>query len=246
MKRKRRKIKKRLSVTCSCTCWDVKIEGAWSCTKHPTMPSRTPNWVKMCTNSGKSATAACAVFRRRANILNALDIIKTKNRSPVFDPSRPEHSPLWHWCSPLEKQPASPSVWITVDFTGLSFTCNCVSAFIHRIVLWFFVIDQRSDFITLWSKKLGTKSSPNDVLQLSEAIIRRVKWFSMPRGTTWLENVPVFFQFDKPPFPDLFPVCVNDVPRVCNGRIEAALPLNFTTHNLKTSRRMEPGLVAFF
>ena len=50
------------------------------------------------------------------------------------------------------------------------------------------------------------------------------------------------------PFPDLLPVnrCVNDVKRVCRGRIEAALPPTFTTHSSKTRRRIDFGLVAIF
>ena len=67
----------------------------------------------------------------------------------------------------------------------LSFSPDWASAaaggvcFIHRIVLRFLSQLLRSDFITLRSKKMGTKSSPDDdeeVLQLSEATIRRVKW----------------------------------------------------------------------
>ena len=57
-----------------------------------------------------------------------------------------------------------------------------------------------------------------------------------------------FEKFEKPSFRDLLPVnrCVNDVKRVCRGRIEAALPPTFTTHSSKTRRRMDFGLVAFF
>ena len=80
---------------------------------------------------------------------------------------------------------------------------------------------------------MGTKSSPDDdeeVLELSEAIIRRVKWSCKclleRRG---LKMHRFFENFEKTPFTDHFPVnrCVNNVTRVCRGRIEAALPLIF-------------------
>ena len=62
-----------------------------------------------------------------------------------------------------------------------------------------------------------------------------------PLGTTRLENAEIFGKVRKPPFPDLFPVnrCVNDVTRVCRGRIEAALSPTFTTHISKTRRRID-------
>ena len=52
-------------------------------------------------------------------------------------------------------------VWIAFVFTGVSFSCSCV-CFIHRIVLRFLSWMLRSDFIALRSKKMGTKSSPDD------------------------------------------------------------------------------------
>ena len=99
---------------------------------------------------------------------------------------------------------------------------------------------------------MGTKSSPNDdeeVLQPSEAIIRRVKWsYKSLLERRGLKMLRILEKFGKPPFPDLFPVnrCVNDVTRVCRGRIESALPPTFTTHSSKTRRRIDFGLVAFF
>ena len=96
---------------------------------------------------------------------------------------------------------------------------------------------------------MGTKSSPDDdeeVLQLSEAIIRRVKWsYKSLLERCGLKMLRFFEKFGKPPFPDLLPVnrCVNDVKRVCRGRIEAALPPTFTTHSSEnqTSDRLRIG-----
>ena len=102
------------------------------------------------------------------------------------------------------------------------------------------------------TKKMGTKSSPDDnkeVLQLSEAIIRRVKWsYKSVLERCGLKMLRFFEKFGKPPFPDLLPVnrCVNDVKRVCRGRIQAALPPTFTTHSSKTRPRIDFGLVAIF
>ena len=101
---------------------------------------------------------------------------------------------------------------------------------------------------------MGTKSSPNDdeeVLQLSEAIIRRVKWsYKSLLERRGLKMLRFLEKFGKPSFPDLLPVnrCVNDVTRVCRGRIliEAALPPTFRTHSSKTRRRIDFGLVALF
>ena len=99
---------------------------------------------------------------------------------------------------------------------------------------------------------MGTKSSPDDdeeVPQLSEAIIRRVKWsYKSLLERCGLKMLRFFEKFGKLPFPDLLPVnrCVNDVKRVCHGRIEAALPPTFTTHSSKTRRRIDFGLVAIF
>ena len=66
--------------------------------------------------------------------------------------------------------------------------------------------------------------------------------------TTRLENAQIFRKVRKRPFLDLFPVncCVNDVTRVCRGRIEAALQPTFMTYSPKTRRRMDFGLEACF
>ena len=99
---------------------------------------------------------------------------------------------------------------------------------------------------------MGTKSTPDDdeeMLQLSEAIIRRVKWSYKSRlERRGLKMLRFFEKFGKPPFPDLLLVnrCVNDVKRVCRGRIQAALPPTFRTHSSKTRRRIDFGLVAIF
>ena len=81
-------------------------------------------------------------------------------------------------------------------------------------------------------KKKRSSNDDEEVLQLSKVIIRRVKMvLQMPPGTTRLENAQIFRKVRKPPFPVLFLVnrCVNDVKRVCRGRIEGALPPTFTT-----------------
>ena len=99
---------------------------------------------------------------------------------------------------------------------------------------------------------MGTKSSPDDdeeVLQLSEAIIRRVKWsYKSLLERRSLKMLRFFEKFGKPPFPDLVPVnrCVNDVKRVCRGRIQAALAPTLTAHSSKTRHRIDFGLVAIF
>ena len=79
---------------------------------------------------------------------------------------------------------------------------------------------------------------------VSETIIRRVKWsYKCLLERRGLKMPRFFKKFEKPPFPDLFPVnrCVNDVTRVCHCRIEAALPPTLTTHSSKTRRRMDFG-----
>ena len=111
---------------------------------------------------------------------------------------------------------------------------------------------ERLHYFAKQKKKMGTKSSPDDdeeVLQLSEAIIRRVKWsYKSLLERRGLKMLRFFEKFGKPPFPDLLPVnrCVNDVKRVCRGRIQAALPPTSTTHSSKTKRRIDFGLVAIF
>ena len=68
---------KRFPLTC---CWGRHLEGAWSCPKSLSTPSRTSNRRKMRANSGKSTATVVdlrAVVRRWVNFLHALDIIKT-------------------------------------------------------------------------------------------------------------------------------------------------------------------------
>ena len=97
---------------------------------------------------------------------------------------------------------------------------------------------------------MGTKLSPDDdeeMLQLSEAIIRPVKWsYKSLLERRGLKLLKFFEKFGKPPFPDLLLVnrCVNDVQRVCHGRIQAALLPTFKTHSWKNRRRTDFGLVA--
>ena len=101
---------------------------------------------------------------------------QNNRRSPVFDPSRRTFCTDTRMCSPLEKQAAtSPSLdrfrfhWTELQLQlhlfhpPYSFSCRS-----------FYGVTS-----VFAKQKMGTKSSPNDdeeVLQLSEAIIRRVKW----------------------------------------------------------------------
>ena len=246
---------KRFPLTC---CWGRHLEGAWSCPKSLSTPSRTSNWRKMRANSGKSTATAVdlrAVVRRWVNFLHALDIIKTTDAVLSSIPCEalsaltPECVP--HWRS----RRTQVEVWIAFVFTGRwasAAAASVLSTVLYsascRSLLW-------SDFITmisLRSKKMGTKPSPDDdeeVPQLSEAIIRRVKWsYKSLLERRGLKMLRFFEKFGKPPFPDLFTVnrSVNDVKRVCRGRIQAALPPTFKTHSSKTRRRIDFGLVAIF
>ena len=61
---------KRFPLTC---CWGRHLEGAWSCQKSLSTPSRTSNWRKMCANSGKSTATVVdlrAVVRCWVNFLH--------------------------------------------------------------------------------------------------------------------------------------------------------------------------------
>ena len=86
--------KTRFPLTC---CWGRHLEGAWSCPKSLSTPSRTSNWRKMCANSGKSTATVVdlrAVVRCWVNFLHALDIIKQQTQSCLR--SLAKHSPHWH------------------------------------------------------------------------------------------------------------------------------------------------------
>ena len=138
---------KRFPLTC---CWGRHLEGAWSCPKSLSTPSRTSNWRKMCANSGKStatvvdlrAVVRCwvnlggSVHYPLVNFLHALDIIKTTNAVLSSIP-REALSALTPECVPhWRSRRTQVQVWIAFVFTGLSFSCSCV-CFIHRIVLRF-------------------------------------------------------------------------------------------------------------
>ena len=209
----------------------------------------------MSANSGKLSTTAVdlrAVLRCWANFLYALDIIKTTDALLSWI-TRDAFSALTPECVPHSRSRwPQVQVWIAFVFTRLSFSCNCV-CFIYRNVP---ASCRRFYEVTslLWAKKkkTGTKSLPDDdkeVLQLSEVILRRIKWSCKCLLERRGLKMPRFFEkFEKLPFPDLFPVdcCVNYVTMVCRGRTEAALPPNFTTHSSKTRCWKIFGLVAFF
>ena len=188
-------------------CWGRHLEGARSCPKSLSTPSRTSNWRKMRANPSRKSTATVvdlrAVVRRWVNFLHALDIIKTTDAVLSSIPREalsaltPECVPHWRsWRTQVQ-------VWIAFVFTGLSFSCSCV-CFIHRIVLRFLSLLLRSDFITLRSKKSGNK------------IVARRRWrnatafrshhqtrkmvLQKPVGTTRLENAEVFRKVRKTTF----------------------------------------------
>ena len=118
---------------------DTGLEGAWSCQKSLSTPSRTSNWRKMCANSGKSTATVVdrrAVVRCWVNFLHALDIIKTTDAILSSIP-REALSALTPECVPhWRSRRTQVQVWIAFVFTGLSFSCSCV-CFIYRIVLRF-------------------------------------------------------------------------------------------------------------
>ena len=234
------------------TRWDI-LEGPWSCPKSLSTPSRARKWMKMLATICKSSATAVglrAVLRLWANFLHTLDIIKTTDAVLSSIPRNalstltPECVP--HWRS----RRTQVQVWIAFDFTGRSFSCSCI---VSSTVLYSVSCRRLYGVTSLFSEaKMGTKSSPDDdeeVLQVSEAIIRCIKWSNKcllkRRG---LKMARFFELLQKPPFPDLFLVdrCVNDVTWVCRSWIEAALQPPLTTHSSKTRRRMDFGLVAFF
>ena len=96
---------------------------------------------------------------------------------------------------------------------------------------------------------MGTKSSPDDdqeMLQLSEAIIRRVKWsYKSLLERCGLKMLRFFEKFGKPPFPDLLPVnrCVNDVKRVWSRPNSGGVAADFHDAPLEnqTSDRLRIG-----
>ena len=127
-------------------------------------------------NSGKSTGTVAdlrAEVRRWVNFLHA--VIKTTS----IDPSRSTLRTDTRMCSPLEKQAdTSPSL----DRFRFHRTELQLRLFHPPYCTPLLVI---ASIATEWlhyfakQKKMGTKSSPNDdeeVLQLSEAIVRRVKW----------------------------------------------------------------------
>ena len=232
------------------------LRGRLVLSKSLSTPSRTSNWRKMCANSGKSTATVVdlrAVVRCWVNFLHALDIIKTTDAVLSSIPREslsaltPECVP--HWRSRRTQVPSLDR--FRFHRTELQLQLRlfhppyCTPLLVVASAEWL-------HYFAKQKKKMGAKSSPDEdeeVLQLSEAIIRRVKWsYKSLLERRGLKMLRFFEKFGKPPFPDLLPVnrCVNDVKRVCRGRIEAALPPTFTTHSSKTRRRIDFGLVAIF
>ena len=208
-------------------------------------------------NSGKSTATVVdlrAVVRRWVNFLHALDIIKTTDAVLSSIP-REALSALTPECFPHSTGEAggykskSGSLSFSPDWASAS-AASVSSTVLYSAACRSCVYGVTS--LLCEAEKMGTKSSPDDneeVLQLSEAIIRRVKWsYKSLLERRGLKMLRIFEKFGKPPFHDLLPVnrCVNDVKRVCCGRIQAALPPTFTTHSSKTRRWIDFGLVAIF
>ena len=195
---------KRFPLTC---CRGRHLEGAWSCSKSLSKPSRTSNWRKMRANSGKSTATVVdlrAVVRRWVNFLHALDIIKTTDAVLSSIPREalsaltPECLPRWR------SRRIQVPVWIAFVFTGLSFSCSCV-CFIHRIVLCFLSwLCLRSDFITLRSRKNGNKIVARRQWRSATAFrshhYTRKMVLQKPVGTTRLENAENFRKVRKTTF----------------------------------------------
>ena len=121
----------------------------------------------------------CAVLSMQSELSPRTQHNQNNRHSPVFNT-------LWRtlrtdtrMCSPLEEQATTTP---SLDRSRFHRTeVHAVAASVSSTVLYS-ASCRRSDevtFLTLGSKKMWTKSSPNDdeeVLQLSEAIIRCVKW----------------------------------------------------------------------
>ena len=170
---------KRFPLTC---CWGRRLEGACSCPKSLSTPSRTSNWKNCVQKQWQAGRNSCRSTCSRSTLIELPPRARhnQNNRcSPVFNPSRLIIRTDTRMCSALEKQPAtSPSLdCFRFHRTELQLQLRLFHPpyCTPRLVVFLF----RSDFITLQSKKIGTNSSPDDdeeMLQLSEAIIRRVKW----------------------------------------------------------------------
>ena len=126
----------------------------------------------------------------------------SSRRSPDFNPSRRTLCINTRMCSPLANQAA----------TGPSLDRFCFHRTKLQLQLRLFhptyctpLLVVRSDFITLRSKTMGTKSSPDNdekVLPLKEVIIRCIKWSSKCLLERCGLNVPRFFEkFEKLLFP---------------------------------------------
>ena len=132
-------------------------------------------------NSGKSTATVAdlrAVVRRWVNFLHALDIIKTTAQSCLR--SLAKHSPHWH----QNVFPTGEAGGHKSKSGSLSFSPDWASAAAASVSSTVLYSASCRSFYGVTSslceaKQMGTKSSPDDyeeVLQLSEAIIRRVKW----------------------------------------------------------------------
>ena len=166
-------------------CWVRRLEGAWSFLKSRSMPSRTRNWIEMRANCGYSTATAVdlrAVLRRWANFLHALDISKNNRHIPVFYPSRCTFRTDvdTRMCSPLEKQAATSQSLDRFRFHRTELQLQL--CLFHPPYCTPLLVVDSTEWLHCFvkQKKLGkTKSSPEndeEVLQLSEVIIRRLKW----------------------------------------------------------------------
>ena len=139
-------------------------------------------WMKMRANSGKSTATVVDLVEStcRCSTLSEVSPRARQNqnnrRSPVFDPSRRTFCTDTRMCSLLEKQAAtSPSLdRFRFHWTELQLQLHLFHPPYSFSCCSFYGVTS-----VFAKQKMGTKSSPNndeEVLQLSEAVIRRVKW----------------------------------------------------------------------
>ena len=222
-------------------CWGRRLESAWSCPKSLPTPSRTSKWMKMRPNSGKSTGAVVdlrVVVRRWVKFLHLLDIIKTTDTACLR--SVATHSPLWHQivlanceAGGYKSKSGSPlflstELQLQLHLTStVLYSASCCSFYGVTSLL-------------CEAKNLGEnrrQTTMKKCYSIQKSSFRQVEWYSNSllerHGFKMLRFLE---KFGKPPISNLLPAnrCVIDVTNVCRGRIEAALPPTFTTHNAKT------------
>ena len=224
--------------------------GHLSCPKRLSTPSRASKWMK-CVQTVATRPRQLQIYVQSFEAEWSLSTYLTQSKKQTQSCLRSLATHPSHWLCvfPTREAGGHKSKSGSLSFSP-DWASGAAAASVSSTVLY--SASCRSFYITLISKKMGTNSSPNDdeeVLQLSETIIRRLKWsyksFLERRGLKMLRFLEKFW---KPPFPDLLPVngCVNDVTRKCRGQMEAALPPTFKTHSSKARRRIDFRLVAFF